>query len=50
MIVGKIDAHPNCDEYLLEIEKHLKFIGYCKIGYSNLIEDKSIRDNILFGS
>ena len=49
MIVGKIDAHQHCDEYLSNIEKHLKGIGFCKIGYHNLIEDKTIKENILFG-
>ena len=49
MIVGKVDAHPTCDEYLEKIELSLRKIAYCKISSEPLILDKSIKENILFG-
>ena len=49
MILGKLDANPTCDDYLETIEHSLKNTAYCKIDNQALINDKNIRENILFG-
>jgi ABC-type transport system involved in cytochrome bd biosynthesis fused ATPase/permease subunit len=49
MIVGKVDAVPNCDQFLEQIEMTLRYSTYCKIDYEPLIIDKNIRENIIFG-
>lgn len=49
MILGKIDADPNCDMYLEKLENSLKDTTYYKIDYHPLITDKNIRENITFG-
>lgn len=50
MVVGKLDANPNCDTFIKNIEENLPYsTKYYKIDNEALIEDKSIRENIIFG-
>ena len=51
MVLGKVDAVPNCDEYIKKLEEklHQEKRSFCSIGVRPMIEDKTIRDNIIFG-
>ena len=51
MVLGKVDANPNCDEYIKKLEQklHQEKKSFSSIGVRPMIEDKTIRENIIFG-